>query len=60
MTERESRPGSGGAEENAPDGKDEAARGKNRAERDASKEAVEEEERTGGPGSTKEKESQND
>jgi hypothetical protein len=49
MTERESRAGSGGTEDNVRDELDEAAeRGK-----DASKGAVEEEEQTGGPGGVK-------
>ena len=52
MTERESRAGSGGTEDNVRDELDEAAeRGK--AGKDASKEAVEEEEQTGGTGGVK-------
>lgn len=49
MTERERRPG--GTEDNVRDELDEAA--ERRRGRDASKEAVEEEERTGGTGGVK-------
>ena len=49
MTERERRPGSGGAEDNMRDELDEAAE-RGRSGKDASKEAVEEEEQTGGYG----------
>jgi hypothetical protein len=52
MTEREGRPGSGGTEDNVRDEWDEAAERRNRG-KDASKEAVEEEERIGGTGGVK-------
>ena len=52
MTERERRPGSGGAEDNMRDELDEAAE-RGRTGRDASKEAVEEEEQSGGTGGVK-------
>ncbi len=52
MTERERRAGSGGTEDNVRDELDEAAeRGK--PAKDASTQAVEEEESTGGPGGVK-------
>lgn len=52
MTEREHRPGSGGTEDNVRDELDEATeRGK--PGKDASKKAVEDEERTGGTGGVK-------
>ncbi len=49
MTEREKRAGSGGAEDNLGDELDEATKRDN-PEESATREAVEEEERTGGPG----------
>ena len=47
MTERDSRTGSGGTEDNVRDELDEAAE-RSKPERDATREAVEEEERAGG------------
>jgi hypothetical protein len=52
MTERERRPGSGGAEDNVRDELDEAAE-RDRPAKDATKGAVEEEEQTGGTGGVK-------
>ena len=52
MTEREHRPGSGGTEDNVRDELDEAAE-RGRTGKDASKEAVEEEEQTGASGGVK-------
>jgi hypothetical protein len=52
MTERERRAGSGGTEDNVRDELDEAT-AKSKLEKDASKEAVEEEKKTGGPGGVK-------
>ena len=52
MTERERRPGSGGAEDNVRDELDEAAE-RGRPAKDATKGAVEEEEQTGGTGGVK-------
>ena len=49
MTEREHRPGSGGAEDNMRDELDEAAE-RGRPGKDASREAVEEEEQSGATG----------
>ena len=52
MTERDRRTGSGGTEDNVRDELDEAAR-RGKPEEDATREAVEEEERTGGTGGRK-------
>jgi hypothetical protein len=52
MTERDRRTGSGGTEDNVRDESEEATK-RGKPEEDATREAVEEEERTGGPGGTK-------
>ena len=52
MTEREHRPGSGGTEDNVRDELDEATQ-RGKTGKEASKEAVDEEERTGSTGGVK-------